>query len=139
MAGLGIQADRHALIDGQEAIFLSVSDVSEGIDAGVTQRVYADNTQRAIIGYATQSAYTLTIQRLVDADYEWMRRRVGQRVVWRDLNNTLAAVIVGNLTRTRVSRRSDTQVWNAKLSLFLIAANINEGLPTDEDIEELQR
>ena len=139
MAGLGIQADRHALIDGQEAIFLEVSDVSEAINAGVTQRVYADNTQRAIIGYATQSAYTLTIQRLGDTDYEWMRRRVGQRVVWRDLTNTLAAVIIGDLKRTRVSRRSETQVWNAKLSLFLIAANINEGLPTDEDIEELQR
>ena len=29
MAGIGIQADRHALIDGQEAVFLAVSDVAE--------------------------------------------------------------------------------------------------------------
>ena len=139
MAGLGIRSDRHALIDGQEAIFLSVSEVAEAIDAGVTQRVYADNTQRAIVGYATQSAFSLTIQRLDDTDYEWMRQRVGQRVVWRDLNDTLAAVIVGNLSRTRVSRRSDTQVWNAKLSLFLVESNINRGLPTDADLLELQR
>ena len=138
MAGIGIQADRHALIDGQEAVFLQVSEVAEGIDAGVNQRTYADGSQRAIVGYATQSAFTLTCQIVGDADYEWIRVRAGQQVIWRDLGGTLAAVIVGRLGRTKVSRRSETQAWNVKLTLFLVEANVNAGLPTDADIEDLR-
>ena len=139
MAGIGIEADRHALIDGQEAVFLAVSDVAEGIDAGVTQRVYADSTQRAIVGYATQSAYTLTCQNLTDQDYEWMRRRAGQQVVWRDLTDLLAGVIIGSLSRTKRPRLSEELSFGAKVTLYLVEANINDGLPTDADLADFQR
>lgn len=138
MAGIGIIADAHALIDGQEAAYLSVSDVAESIDAGVTQRVYADNTQRAILGYATQSAYTLAVQTLDDATYEWIRSRVGRQVIWRDLAGTLAQVIVGNLARNKKAGRSETEVWNARLTLFLVSASVNSGLPDDADLDIFQ-
>ena len=138
---IGITGDTHLLIDindeVQQAVELNVSRVRDNINAGVTQRVYADGVQRSISGYSTLSAYRLTCQRMTEDTYTWIRQRAGQNVVWRDDGDILAWVTIGNLNRDKPAARPTEQSWNVSLDLFLVEADVTQALTDAADLVEV--
>lgn len=131
---IGITGDAHLLIDGQEAVELRVKTIRDNINAGVTQRVYADGVQRSISGYSTLSAYRLVCDKMPDSTYDWIRQRSGRPVFWRDDGTLLARVTIGNLNREKPANRPSDQAWGVTLDLFLVEADHTLALPTDADL-----
>ena len=139
---IGITGDSHLLIDlndaVQTAVELKVSSVRDNINAGVTQRIYADGVQRSISGFSTLSAYRLTCQQMTDETYDWIRQRTGRAVVWRDdAGDLLVWVTIGNLAREKPSTRPADRAWNVSLDLFLVEADVTQSLTDAANLVEV--
>ena len=129
MAGIGVILGSYALADGDDVIYLDVSQVTDNVRSGIVQRVYGDGTQRSIAGYAQRSELQLLCQSVEKPTYDWLAERIGKQVVYRDELGTATLVTIGDLRRTRVAARSETQSWNVRVDLYYTTTTIGQGLP----------
>ena len=152
MAGITAVLTSHLLVDesedlsrpGDSFLFLNVSSIEYSTSAGITQRVYADGQQEAIVGYGTQSPLTLQCEFMSVEDFTWLHAREGEMVLYRNRDGVVADVLINGVRQRERSTDDGTRetveglspsatggsafgVW---VQLFYVSTQRDRAIPT---------
>lgn len=119
MAGIGIKLPGITLSDDTEFLVLHGTEMDEGIDSQVVQRSFQDGEQRAFSGFSTYDPIKIMLTEFSAEDRDWIDRRSGGQVLYRNTIGQIFNVVVGNAKWKLRASESDDISYSASLQLFV--------------------